>query len=208
MWRPNKFKLKGTRNAFRSDLEMQHLDREAADQAYKEKKKLLDDYMISKGFFKHKTNTYIRLNKINVLESINLQKERYGSRTFTVNILLMPMYLPQDSVSFGGDRISQIMELPTDVWWDFGDAKTAETSFKNIVEAVDRFVMPWFEKTSDPECLKSMVREHKVPGQFTRNDYIKWNEVFDSYMELGDVVAENIERMKLPKALIKGHSVS
>lgn len=207
MWKLNKFKLKGTRKYFRSDLEMQHLDREAADEAYKEKKKILDDYMISKGFFKHKTNTYIRLNKINVLESINLQKERYGSRTFTVNILLMPMYLPQDLVPFGGERISYFIGSP-DVWWDFGDCKAAETSFRNIVEAVDRFVMPWFEKTSDPECLKSMVQDHKVPGQFTRNDYIKWNEVFDSYMELDNVVAENVERMKLPKAVLKGRSVS
>lgn len=207
MWKLNKFKLKGTRKYFRSDLEMQRLDREAADEAYKEKKKILDDYMISKGFFKHKTNTYIRLNKINVLESVNLQKERYGSRTFTVNILLMPMYLPQDSVPFGGERISYFIGSP-DVWWDFGDSKAAETSFKNIVEAVDRFVMPWFEKTSDPECLKNMVQEHKVPGQFTRNDYIKWNEIFDSYMELDNVVAENVERMKLPKAVLKGRSVS
>lgn len=207
MWKLSKFKLKGTRKYFRSDLEMQHLDREAADEAYKEKKKILDDYMISKGFFKHKTNTYIRLNKINVLESINLQKERYGSRTFTVNILLMPMYLPQDSVPFGGERISYFIGSP-DVWWDFGDCKAAETSFRNIVEAVDRFVMPWFEKTSDPECLKNMVQEHKVPGQFTNNDYIKWNEIFDSYMELDNVVAENVERMKLPKAVLKGRSVS
>ena len=207
MWKLNKFKLKGTRKYFRSDLEMQRLDREAADEAYKEKKKILDDYMISKGFFKHKTNTYIRLNKINVLESINLQKERYGSRTFTVNILLMPMYLPQDSVPFGGERISYFIGSP-DVWWDFGDCKAAETSFRNIVEAVDRFVMPWFEKTSDPECLKSMVQDHKVPGQFTNNDYIKWNEIFDSYMELDNVVAENVERMKLPKAVLKGRSVS
>ena len=207
MWKLNKFKLKGTRKYFRSDLEMQRLDREAADEAYKEKKKILDDYMISKGFFKHKTNTYIRLNKINVLESINLQKERYGSRTFTVNILLMPMYLPQDSVPFGGERISYFIGSP-DVWWDFGDSKAAETSFRNIVEAVDRFVIPWFEKTSDPECLKSMVQDHKVPGQFTNNDYIKWNEIFDSYMELDNVVAENVERMKLPKAVLKGRSVS
>ena len=207
MWKLNKFKLKGTRKYFRSDLEMQRLDREAADEAYKEKKKILDDYMISKGFFKHKTNTYIRLNKINVLESVNLQKERYGSRTFTVNILLMPMYLPQDSVPFGGERISYFIGSP-DVWWDFGDCKAAETSFRNIVEAVDRFVMPWFEKTSDPECLKNMVQEHKVPGQFTNNDYIKWNEIFDSYMELDNVVAENVERMKLPKAVLKGRSVS
>lgn len=207
MWKLSKFKLKGTRKYFRSDLEMQRLDREAADEAYKEKKKILDDYMISKGFFKHKTNTYIRLNKINVLESVNLQKERYGSRTFTVNILLMPMYLPQDSVPFGGDRICQFIGSP-DVWWDFGDCKAAETSFRNIVEAVDRFVMPWFEKTSDPECLKNMVQEHKVPGQFTNNDYIKWNEIFDSYNDLDDVVLENISRMKLPKALIKGRSAT
>ncbi|MBR4915325.1 MAG: DUF4304 domain-containing protein [Clostridiales bacterium] len=207
MWKLSKFKLKGTRKYFRSDLEMQRLDREAADEAYKEKKKILDDYMISKGFFKHKTNTYIRLNKINVLESVNLQKERYGSRTFTVNILLMPMYLPQDSVPFGGERISYFIGSP-DVWWDFGDSKAAETSFENIVEAVDRFVMPWFEKTSDPECLKSMVQEHKVPGQFTNNDYIKWNEVFDSYNDQDDVVLENISRMKLPKALIKGRSAT
>ena len=207
MWKLSKFKLKGTRKYFRSDLEMQHLDREAADEAYKEKKKILDDYMISKGFFKHKTNTYIRLNKINVLESVNLQKERYGSRTFTVNILLMPMYLPQDSVPFGGERISYFIGSP-DVWWDFGDSKAAEISFENIVEAVDRFVMPWFEKTSDPECLKNMVQEHKVPGQFTNNDYIKWNEIFDSYNDLDDVVLENISRMKLPKALLKGRSAT
>ncbi len=55
-----------------------------------------DAGIISDIFVKYKANSYIRRNNIDVLEYVNLQKEAYGSQTFTVNYALIPLYVPHD----------------------------------------------------------------------------------------------------------------
>ncbi len=42
-------------------------------------------------FYRYKTNAYVRLNNIGLLEYIDLQKERYGSKTFQNGLM---QYLP------------------------------------------------------------------------------------------------------------------
>lgn len=46
--------------AIRSDEEMASIDKEIADNSFKEQKKKLDLFLQQKGFVKYKTNSYAR----------------------------------------------------------------------------------------------------------------------------------------------------
>ena len=102
-----RFQLEGNRPfAIRSDAEMCSVNGETADLAFKTQKKLLDRFLAEQGFMKYKTNAYLRRNPLDVLEYLNLQKESHGSRTFTVNYALIPLYIPHAFFSFDlGDRL-------------------------------------------------------------------------------------------------------
>ena len=63
------FKLRGNvSNVIRSDDEMAHINKDDADNAFKEHKKKLDLFLQQNGFVKYKTNSYVRRNDIDVLE--------------------------------------------------------------------------------------------------------------------------------------------
>ncbi|MDE5893425.1 MAG: hypothetical protein K2H45_10940, partial [Acetatifactor sp.] len=92
----NKFTICGNRTHLRTDEEMSSVNKTIADEAFKKQKALLGKYLESQGFLKYKTSAYVRKNAIDLLEYIDLQKEKYGSKTFTVNYSLMPLYVPHD----------------------------------------------------------------------------------------------------------------
>ena len=57
----NKFKLRGNvSGAIRSDDEMASVNKDAADNSFKEQKKELDFFLQQKGFVKYKINSYVR----------------------------------------------------------------------------------------------------------------------------------------------------
>lgn len=69
-----KFSFVGNRFHIRSDEELSLIDKEEADNAFKKyKKEIIDPLLLDNGFCKWKTNAYVRLNKIGVLEYIDLQ---------------------------------------------------------------------------------------------------------------------------------------
>lgn len=109
----NRFKLKGNvSGAIRSDEELASIDKRAADETFKIQKKRLDAFFQQKEFVKYKANSYLRRNQLNVLEYIDLQKEHYGSRTFTVNYALISLYVPHSFLSFDlGDRLGKLLEI-------------------------------------------------------------------------------------------------
>lgn len=89
------FEIRGNRSFLRTEDEMQSIDKEEADRAFKlNKKQYIDTLLKSKDFLKYKTNAYVRRNQVDVLEYIDLQKEKNGSRTFTVNYGLTALYIP------------------------------------------------------------------------------------------------------------------
>ena len=150
----NKFKLRGNvSGAIRSDDEMASVNKDAADKSFKNQKKKLDLFLQQKGFVKYKTNSYARRNNLNVLEYINLQKERYGSKTFTVNYALIPLYVPHSFFSYDlGDRLGKLI-CNRDVWWDYSTAEMAEVSFQNVMDAIDKFLLPWFDERNNKEFI-------------------------------------------------------
>ena len=59
----------GNRQHLRTEEELLHINTEEADLAFKRyKKEIIDSLLLSNGFYKYKTNAYVRLNSIGLLE--------------------------------------------------------------------------------------------------------------------------------------------
>ena len=202
----NKFRLRGNvSGAIRSDDEMSSFDKEAADKSFKDMKKKLDLFLQQKGFAKYKTNAYARRNNLNVLEYINLQKEQYGSKTFTVNYALIALYVPHSFLSYDlGGRLGRLI-CDRDVWWDYSNAEIAEISFQNVMDAIDDFLLPWFEERKSKESLKRELlkeeQKRKKYGGRLSDIQQAWLNVIDSEDDYSDIISNNIVTFKLPKEI-------
>lgn len=201
-----KFKLKGNRTHIRSEKEMLLVDKQVADEAFKKyKKDILDSYLLSKGFIKYKPNSYVRKNEIDVLEYVDLQKERYGSKTFTVNYAIMPLYVPHDYLVTGfGSRLGKL-KCDKDIWWDYANDSIAQVSFQNVADAMERFVVPWFDKYASEDALMKKLMEDKKKCEQTglgipyKNE--EWLNALEERGNRTEIILENIEKLKLPKKM-------
>ena len=199
-----KFKLKGNRTHIRSEKEMLLVDKQVADEAFKKyKKDILDSYLLSKGFIKYKPNSYVRKNEIDVLEYVDLQKERYGSKTFTVNYAIMPLYVPHDYLVTGfGSRLGKLI-CDKDIWWDYANDSIAQVSFQNVADAMERFVVPWFDKYASEDALMKKLMEDKKKREQTglgipyKNE--EWLNALEERGNRTEIILENIEKLKLSK---------
>ena len=189
--------MKGGRSFLRTDEEMSLIDKAEADSAFKScKKQYLDSLLKSKGFAKYKTNGYVRRNQADVLECIELQKEKNGSRTFTVNYALTPLYVHFDFPHFCfSDRIGMLI-CEEDVWWDYADNVIANISFENVANAIEKFVLPWFEAHSNDESIKKMLLS--IQGSFSVYKQA-WLESLENPGDHSGAVKDNIKLFGLPK---------
>lgn len=196
------FVLHGNRDCIRSDKELNTVDKTVADAAFqKYSKEILGEFLKQQGFLKWKTNAFVRLNSIDVLEYINLQKERYGSKTFTVNYALMPLYVPNEYMVTGfGDRLGNLI-VGKDIWWDYADKRIAEVSFQNVTDAIEQFVLPWFQTYGDKELLKKRLLKDRKKGDGLPYNNQKWLESIDVCENRSEIILDNIRRLKLPKKL-------
>lgn len=203
-----KFVIKGNRPHIRSEKEMLLIDKQVADQAFKKyKKDILDSYLLSKGFIKYKSNSYVRKNEIDVLEYVDLQKERYGSKTFTVNYAIMPLYVPHQYIVTGfGGRIGTMI-CNKDVWWDYADDSIAQMSFQNVADAIEQFLIPWFDEyVSEDILLKKLLDDKKKSEQTGRGIPYKNEEWICALEDNGvraKIISDNIETLKLPQKILK-----
>ncbi len=203
-----KFVFNGAANhAIRLDEELKNIDKIAADKAFKMQKKRLDAFMQANGFVKYKGTAYVRKNAIDVLEYVNLQKEAYGSKTFTVNYALIPLYVPHDFLSFDlGGRLAMLI-IDRDIWWDFANEKAAEISFSNVMEAISEYLFPWFQYNSNKENLvKSLLEEKKRNERYgvrLTNKQQKWLDILMGDGYDAGVIEENMRVFKLPEKLNK-----
>lgn len=152
--------------------ELYKINTQEADGAFKKcKKEMLDVFMKEHHFVKYKTNAYIRLNNIGLLEYIDLQKGSHGSRTFTLNVCVLPIYVPHEVFTIGfGDRIGVLIN-GKDFWWDYKDLCNSEKSFENIIQALELFIFPWFERySSEDKYQKDLFDDVGIIG----NSRIKW----------------------------------
>ena len=191
------FKLKGVRSFLRTDSEMCIIDRAEADSAFKScRKQFLDLLLKSKGFAKYKTNGYVRRNQADVLEFIELQREKNGSSTFTVNYALTPLYVHFDFPLFCfSDRIGMLI-CEEDVWWDYADNGIASVSFENVAEAIEEFVLPWFEAHSNDDSIKKMLLSIQGPFSIYKQ---AWLASLENPGDRAGAIKENIKLFGLPK---------
>lgn len=191
------FTLKGNRSLLREDHEMSLIDKAEADNAFKScKKRYLDTLLKSKGFAQYKTNAYVRRNQADMLEYIDLQKERYGSKTFTVNYALTPLYIHYNFPIYCFNNRLGMLICKKDVWWDYADEDIASVSFENVADAIEEFVLPWFEAHSNDDLIKRALLEKGKLSIFER----AWLDSIDNHVDCSEIIEKNIELFKLPKS--------
>lgn len=195
------FEIRGNRSFLRTEDEMQSIDKDEADRAFKlYKKQYLDTLLKSKGFLKYKTNAYVRRNQVDVLAYIDLQKEKNGSRTFTVNYGLTALYIPRKFTNW--DKYERIGTLicNKDIWWDFANDAIAKVSFENVARAIEEFVIPWFDARSNDDSIKKMLLDDRE--EYGWSIYKQaWLEAVDHRCNLTETIEENIKLFRLPKSL-------
>ena len=196
------FELRGNRSFLRTDDEIQSIDKDEADHAFKlYKKQYLDTLLKSKGFLKYKTNAYVRRNQVDVLEYIDLQKEKNGSRTFTVNYGLTALYIPHGFINWDINERIGILICNKDIWWDFANDTIAKVSFENVAKAIEEFVIPWFDARSNDDSINKMLLDKSEDDGWNRSSKQAWLDVIDHRCNLSETIEENIELFGLPKSL-------
>lgn len=191
------FCFSGNRQHIRTDSEMLLVDKEEADVAFKKcKKDIMDRFLLDNGFCKYKTNAYIRLNGIGLLEYIDLQKEKYGSKTFCVNFAAMPLYLERKYVNTSlGGRLGTYIS-GKDVWWDYASEEIAKVSFANVVAAIDAYILPWFEEVSHESGYKEkllMLQNKRLAEE--------WLNAIEDTKDKETMIKQSIEELGLPKRI-------
>ena len=197
-----KFQLSGNRSFLRTDYEISSIDKNEADSAFKlYKKQYIDTLLKSKGFLKYKTNAYVRRNQVDVLEYIDLQKEKNGSRTFTVNYGLTALYIPHTFFNCDiNERIGMLI-CKKDIWWDFANDDIAKVSFENVAKAIEEFVIPWFDARSNDDSIRRMLLDDCEEYYGWRRTKQTWLEAIGRRNNLSGTIEENIRLFGLPKSL-------
>ena len=197
-----KFKLVGNRPHIRPDDELASVDKKAADNAFKVyKKEIIDPCMDAHGFLKYKSSAYVRKNKIDLLEYLDFQKEHYGSKTFTVNLAVMPLYIPQEYIVFGfSERLGDLI-CGDDIWWDFADTTICEKSLHNVKEAIELFAVPWFRKMEDESYITMQLIKQKRANKISHHNQ-EWLNALDRKHRVA-FIQENIMNLKLPPKLMR-----
>lgn len=155
--------LFGSGEHIRPQEEMAKIDVKEADDAFKlYKKEMFDAFMKAQGFVKWKSQAYVRVNDQGLICYVDLQKERYGSRTFTVNLAVEQLYVPREYFSMGISERLGTMAVGRDFWWDFKDYETAKKSFENVIETLEKFAMPWFCEFNSKETYIAAVKNKKL----------------------------------------------
>ncbi len=189
------FRFIGTRQHIRTEAELLLINKDEADAAFQQcKKEMLDSLLLSKGFCKYKTNAYVRLNHIGLLQYIDLQKERYGSKTFCVNFAVMPLYCECEYIVLSlGDRLGTYIS-GKDVWWDYASETIAKDSFSNVSAAIEQYILPWFEQVSTEDGYRAKLLK------FQNKKLAKeWLDALENIEDKEARIRQSIAELKLPK---------
>lgn len=192
-----KFGFVGNRQHIRTVGEMLTVNKEEADLAFKRyKKEIIDDLLLGNGFYKYKSNAYVRLNNIGLLEYIDLQKERYGSKTFCVNFAVMPLYCESKCIINSlGHRLGTYIS-GKDVWWDYASDIIAEVSFCNVSTAIEEYILPWFEEVATEDGYRS-----KLVSLYNKKLAEEWLNAMENVTEKERFIQQSIAELRLPNKI-------
>lgn len=177
---------------------MNSIDKSEADRVFKScKKQYLDHLLKTEGFLQYKSNAYIRRNQVDVLELIELQKEKNGYGTFTVNYALTPLYLRYAFADFWYSERMGILVSGKDVWWDYTDESMARVSFENVARALEEYVLPWFDAHSNNDSIKKLLLAKERLSVYEQ----AWLEYLENPSDCSGIIEENTRLFGLPKSL-------
>lgn len=199
-------------DGFMGNRGVDFIDSKEVELAFKKyKRELLDVFMLKNGFKKYKNNSYIRLNDLYFVEYVDLQKEHYGSKTFTVNVSRFPLYVPVSTTVDGvailplmGKRLGNII-AEREFWWDYYNYDVAFKSFKNIVDGMEKYLLPWFERYNDEQLyldgmLKVLFKDGRNVKEIThlhlKNNQIQLARDFLNYLHSSDFGIKLSEKRK------------
>ncbi|WNF22686.1 DUF4304 domain-containing protein [Mesobacillus jeotgali] len=110
-------------------------------------------------FFRYKTAFVGRVTNDSIFQFINLQKDAYGGKTFTVNVGVRPLFIPHDYLSLQpGQRIGYF-KYGADKWWSFKTEDRADHSFIEVNHIINDYVLEWFEQTSETNGLINLYTD-------------------------------------------------
>lgn len=166
----NEFVFIGYEEPRDENFEWWDIKKEDADVPYKEcMKTLMIPFLKENGFLKYKQNAFVRLNDLKIVEHIGFQKERFGKRLFTVNLSLLPLYVESGFMNVNSSvRLGRLV-CGEDVWWDFRNKEITEKNFKNMIDAMKLFMLPWFEKMRDKQNYLESIDEQFPSSTSIRN---------------------------------------
>lgn len=197
-----RFQVIGSCPCIRTEEERRAIDKKAADAAFKRcKKERIDSFMTAQGFKKYKTNAYVRKNEIDLLEYVDFQKEQYGSKTFTVNLAVMPLYVPREYIVFGFSRRLGELICRRDIWWDFADGSACAASMENVKNALERFALPWFQRRTSERYIRLLLLWKKRTSRLSVYDE-EWLAALNSRCDRDAAIRENMEKLGLLDLLI------
>lgn len=114
------------------------------------------------GFKKYKSSFLARLTEGEVFQFLYFQKSGFGGNSFTVQAVIRPLFCPnfQDQLSLNpGNRLGVMASNgKNDKWWDYSTESAGEKSFKEVFSLVNKFAVPFFEKTKTSE---EIAKAHK-----------------------------------------------
>lgn len=140
---------------------------------------------------------------------VDFQKESYGSKTFTVNLAVMPLYTtlyqPQNVVAFYvSHRLGELI-CRRDIWWDFADETICAKSLANVKDALAQFAMPWFCRMANERHVRLLLLQKKLTSKLSVYDE-EWLNAINDRGNRAEIILEHMDKLGLPKSVIQAYT--
>ncbi|MBE0447971.1 MAG: DUF4304 domain-containing protein [Actinobacteria bacterium] len=122
-------------------------------------KKVFKPFADEHGFKFHKPTLLLREYK----DTLHIISFELSTADFTCRIAILPLYVPEDTISLSfGNRISRFKVMLRE-WWDYKQTEQEnEQSLMQIKELLERNALPWFEEAGSPEGIVSFIESGKA----------------------------------------------
>lgn len=145
---------------------MTNSDFDAGSEFKKQLTALIGKPLKALGFFRYKTQYFIRVSEDDMVKSIIFQKYAYGEKKYTVNMVLFPLFVNRGSLSMLlGTRIGHF-KYGYDHWWRFHDADETISGFTDVRDILLHHVVPAFDALDHNQGMLDEFKANKSPVEF------------------------------------------
>lgn len=145
------------RMSWEGRMELTKEQKNTADANYKEQYRRLREFLKEESFTPQGASSFIRINQLDVIESIYIQKDMYGRKFFTVSVSIQPLCNPSTSCFGHGQRLPSFFLSEGDPWYDYLAPKACEHSFNEVMAQLRQYVLPWFASLHSADKLQEYL---------------------------------------------------